>query len=71
VIRLWVIYDHPDDYPESFVVRSQVPHSGGTDFGEPLFANTLEEARALIPWGCTRFPRSPDDVPCLVECWME
>ena len=71
MIRLWVIYEHPDDYPESYVVRSQVPHSSGAHFGQPMFAKSLEQARDLVPDNCVVIPRALSDVPAIVESWLE
>ena len=34
------------------------------------FADTLEDARYLIPLGRTRIDRSPEDDPVIVESWI-
>jgi hypothetical protein len=72
---VWVIYEHPDDYPEHFVVRTQVVGRGDQNnsmisFGLPIFCATLEEARAEIPPDLVRLSRAPGDVPAIVESWI-
>jgi hypothetical protein len=69
----WVVYDHPSDYPENFVVRrweifNQRPYFRPT--GDVVLATTIEEARRSIPWDRIRFSRSPEDDPKIVEIWM-
>jgi hypothetical protein len=66
-VNLYVIYDHPTDYPDKWVVRRwelDVPKEVvGT-------ADSLEEARALIPEGCTNLSRSTSDDPKIHEVWL-
>lgn len=71
----WVIYDHPADYPDHFVVRAWRIETGR----DPLpghtahLADTLEEARELVPiqrLGLVRLERSPDDDATIVETWI-
>lgn len=71
---IWVVYDHPADYPDRWVVRA---HRIETDrevrLGRALLADTLEEARQLIPierFGLVRMDPSPDDDPVIAETWV-
>lgn len=66
---MWVIYDHPSDFPNDYVVRL----CWGM-FKEPDCAQfqTLIAAReyANENGGCFCIPRDPDDDPVIVETWL-
>jgi len=70
-LRVWTIYDHPLDYPSYFVVRGFTVTAGApVPDGEVQLANTLLEARMLIPPGLHPIDRSPDDDRFIVESWL-
>jgi hypothetical protein len=72
-IRLqgWTIYDHPSDYPQSFVARRWVVVDGEVVPTTDMFtADTLVELRAMLPPGLICFQRSRDDDSAIVECWI-
>jgi hypothetical protein len=67
-----VIYDHPTDFPDSFVARRHIAY--GPDAGptaEVMRSNSLNalqeemERRGLI-----RLDRYAADAPCIVETWL-
>lgn len=71
----WTIYDHPTDFPEHWVVRAwrveagREPRPGHT----ALLAETLEEARSLVPIERLRLHRmepDPHDDPTIAETWI-
>lgn len=66
---IWVVYDHPTDFPDRFVSRLCFGLTAAPDL---LQADTLEELRAMIRrTGCAeRIERSVCDDPCIVECWL-
>lgn len=66
-LRMYVIYDHPSDYPNCFVIR--LWKDGQPTVGHML-TNTLEGARRLIPKGLHCIPRDPTDDPVIVESWL-
>lgn len=72
--KLWmfVIYDHPNDYPDEFVCRRCAVANGGVLFEDELYArgDTLDSVRSQIPPGEIRFGRSSDDDPVIVETWL-
>ena len=61
------IYDHPTDYPSSYVARVW-------DANYPThlvaLADTLEEIRAKIPPNMTKLPPMKEDDPVIVEVWI-
>lgn len=70
MLPMWTIYDHPSDYPLHFVVRSYLVNRGGEHDSHIALAETLEEARGLIPSGQTCLGRQPGDEPQIVETWI-
>lgn len=69
-LKLWVVYDHPTDFPDSFAARLWL-----TDrpTGEVLVADTLDDIRAAIAGlmpGAVCLMRQPDDDPVIVETWL-
>lgn len=69
---IYTIFDHPQDYPDHFVVRRSRVKSGlpelDTDFIK--LSDTLELARKHIPLGLYRMDRSPSDYPSIVESYI-
>lgn len=72
LISMWVIYDHPRDYPDAFVVRRHDVYRGSTSqpTGEYYLAASLEEARQYVPPGLFYQPRYEQDDACIAEVWF-
>jgi hypothetical protein len=72
-LTIYVIYDHPLDFPNHFVVRrwyiGMVPNKPVPD-AKPMLANTLTAARGLVPAGLACFPRAQVDQKQIVETWI-
>lgn len=69
----WTIYDHPADFPTSFVLRPLSVQEGRVvPLAFHMLAETAEEARLMLPCppGMVCFPREPKDAPCIFETWM-
>jgi hypothetical protein len=66
------IFEKPIDYPHHFAVRQFYTVRGDTfvHTGEVKLADTLEEARELIPLFLYPIPRQPTDPAYLVETWI-
>ena len=66
-VNTYVIYDHPSDYPNSFAVRR-------FEWATPMeligIADTLDQARALLPSGLYNLGRTHKDDPKIVEVWI-
>lgn len=71
-LPMFVIYKHPLDFPNDFVVRLWDCGRGPCPIATPfaLTAPTLEEARAAIPRHWTRIARSEGDDRCIVESYL-
>jgi len=72
-ISMYVIYDHPIDFPNKFVVRrwdivpsvpAPIPN------GNPILTDTIEAARLKIPTGCVRIRPDEEDDPKVAEIWF-
>ena len=73
IMTTWTVYASPADFPNApYVVRGWLIGPGGqvADSGALGFADTLDEARGMIPAGLYRMERSPDDDPVIVETWL-
>lgn len=71
MIKAWVIYDHPKDYPDHWVVRVQKIVDGQVvPEQECTLHATLADARKAIPGELCLFPPFVDDDPVIAEVWM-
>jgi hypothetical protein len=71
MMTIWVIYAHPTDYPDKFVMREHTIENGKvtpTDYFR--IANTLAQIRRFIPEGAQRVERQEDDEPQIFEWWF-
>lgn len=68
----WVIYRHPPDHPEKWVIRPWrlVPRKQPQLMRLVWVFDTLEEARCVIPAGLALIPRNPLDDPAIYEIWI-
>lgn len=65
-----VVYDHPEDFPDSYIARvwefkTNRPTNvaiSNTDL------NAIRDQARLA--GFTPFPRHPEDDPCIMEVWL-
>lgn len=71
LLYMWVVYDHPADYPDHYVVRTWATDGTGNAFADPdvRLADSLEEVRACFPEH-VRLPRQEDDDPAIVEVYV-
>ena len=66
----WIVYDHPADCPDHFVVRRWHITTSGLVPGPGWPVDALADARELVPPGLVCIPRHPDDDPAIVEMWI-
>lgn len=73
-LTIWVVFNHPRDYPDKVVVRGQDIVPGSLEprhHPECRLFDSLEAAREpLERRGLHRLPRHPSDDPCIVEAWI-
>ena len=72
-MEMWTIYARPADFPEvPFLVRGWLvlPNGALVPSGAVAFADTLEQARNVLPKGLMRFERDAEDEAQIVESWM-
>lgn len=69
---MFSIYDHPSDFPESFVVRPWYIGPGNVTPSLTCWtAKTLEAARRLVPSSADfLLARELDDDPKIIETWV-
>lgn len=66
----WVIYDHPADFPDSYVARRWTIGPRGIGRTDDIRIGTLEQLREpLQEAGLFMLTRSPEDDPTIVEVW--
>jgi hypothetical protein len=71
-LSIWVIYDHPEDFPTSFVARRHIAYGPQAGPTQDLVVSTDVETLREILWlaGLTKLDRSPDDAPHIMETWL-
>ena len=72
VLPMYVVYDHPLDFPDLFVVRRRDISPGCDTPTDKVW--TCPEIEPLRAWlrgeGMTCLPRDPADDPVIVETWV-
>ncbi len=66
-LEMFVIYEHPTDHAEDFVVRKWIGNEPREIVGK---AFTLQGARRLVPAGAHCVPRFAGDDPVIAETWL-
>lgn len=73
-IHMWVIYDHPVDYPDHYVARRfciERSHAGARGLPLSVISDDLEAIRAvMVRIGLTCLSRSPEDDAKIIESWI-
>lgn len=67
-LPVWVIYDHPLDYPDCFVARLWV---GEVATGETIASTDIEVLRdAMERMGLVKLLPMQGDDPVILETWL-
>ena len=70
-LAIYTIYENPKDYPGLFVVRRWEIMPGSVQVSRWVrTALTINQARALLPYGVVCLPRNTEDDPSLVGSWI-
>ena len=66
------VYDHPKDYPHSYVARVHIVGNGmhWPSTRTYIVRDSLEAVREAIPAEMHRMNRLPTDDPCIVETYL-
>ncbi len=68
---MWVIYDHPIDYPDCFIAREFIVTNISVATNHIITSPDLEKLRTnFIEEGYTCIPRSSMDELQIVETWL-
>lgn len=73
VLDMWVVYDHPTDFPDKFVARRWEIRREEHPTDDVLTANSLEQLRLTIQrekFCSVQLPRFENDDPVIVEAWI-
>lgn len=73
LLSMWTVYDHPTDYPDSFVARLHVIDAAGSrPTGSLIVADSLETIRYVLSFelNLTCLTRDPSDDKNIVEVWL-
>ena len=72
--RLWVVSDHPSDFPQHFVARRwdyvQGQWQPTDDLIMSLYLERLRDRLCHDKKVLSRLPRHPNDEPQVLETWM-
>ncbi len=67
---MWVVYDHPKDYPDHFVARKWLAGKTAEATDEILLDTDLDSLRKQMPPWLYCMPRQPNDDPKIIEVWF-
>lgn len=68
LLNIWTVYDHPKDFPNSFVARRFEMDKITDDVIEAATLDALREKFANCGLVC--LTRHPNDDPCILETWL-
>lgn len=71
-LSIWTVYDHPLDYPETYIARrAEIGVGVVSNTADTIADEDLEKIRdQLRDRGLTRLPRSAGDDPFIIEVWL-
>jgi hypothetical protein len=71
VLVVWVIYDHPKDFREGYVLRAQFADKGGITISSICwYADDPDKLRSILPPGVVFMPRQQGDDVAILETWI-
>jgi hypothetical protein len=70
-VDIWTVYDHPNDFPNSYVARRYEVGSGGFRATKDIVQGELQIVReGFRTCGLTRLRRAHSDDEKIVESWV-
>lgn len=71
VLNIWTVYDHPADFPHSYVARRFEVDEDGSHVTDDIVQGELQIIRESFRYcGLVCLMRSDDDDPKIMECWL-
>jgi hypothetical protein len=71
VLNIWTVYDHPADFPHSYVARRFEVDEGGSRPTNDIVQGELQIIRESFRYcGLVRLLRAEADDPKIVEAWL-
>lgn len=71
ILTMYVVYDHPLDFPDEFVVREWNSKLASVTAGKLVAHDaSYEEVIKSIRSDFTNIGRQPDDDPAIKEVWL-
>ena len=73
MFAMWVVYDHPTDYPDKFVARRfDVDRDEPKPSASIIITDDLDKLRDMLQLelGLVKLMRSERDDPKIVETWL-
>jgi hypothetical protein len=68
VLPIWVVYDHPSDFPNVFIARCWIDEQPQADF---VASPAIEDVRhVLASCGFVKLARMEGDDPVIMETWL-
>lgn len=67
-LSIWVVYDHPADWPEYYVAREWIGDQPGNMVTLDRNLDRLRERLQRL--GLVRLERMPEDEPHILETWL-
>lgn len=67
-LSIWVVYDHPEDWPEYYVAREWIGDQPGNMVTLDRNLDRLRERLQRL--GLVRLERMPEDEPHILETWL-
>jgi hypothetical protein len=70
-LSIWTVFDHPEDFPHSYVARRFEADRDGCHPTIDIVQGELAIIRkSFIECGLTRIPRDEIDEPQIIESWL-
>lgn len=69
-LPMWVVYDHPRDYPQHFVARMHLTLPSPQPTDHVIVASALSAIYDKLPLGLVKLARMEGDDPNILEVWL-
>jgi len=72
ILAVWVIYDHPKDFPQGYVLRAQYVMDDSSIKADAIawYADDPDKLRSILPPGLFKLMPAPQDDVTIMETWL-